>query len=890
MFLLSVIVPMSIATSLLASAATPAAMWTQRIPIASPFARELHAMAYDSARGVTVMYGGLAEKSILYKETWELVGGTQWVKRNPAHTPDLRYGAALTYDSLRGESVLFGGTNGLFLPNETWTWDGSDWTQKHPATSPPGLYTPAMAYDSGRDVVVLFGGSNLTGMHNETWEWDGSNWTQKITTTSPPHREAASMSYDSDRMRIVLFGGSASSTNFADIWEYDENDWVERTPSFGPSGRAKPGLVYDSLTHRTVLFGGIGDTAKNDTWNWDGATGVWIERSPGAAPDGRATTMIYDSVRGASVIFGGVSGENGVKVFKDTWEWNDATGIWTATLPEMSPPASGNSGMAYDSFRGEFVLFGGGVGCCGAVNTGETWTWNGTDSRWSKQYPATFPTVRASHMMTFDSQRGAIVLFGGAHTTFYNDTWEWNGTNWAQKHPTATPSPRADAGFAYDSDRGVAVLFGGHSNTTTYAETWEWDGTNWTQRFPTHFPSARTTTRMVYDSIRHVTVLFGGTTGSDETWEWDGIDWTQKYPLHSPPATFAHGMTFDIARSVIVMFGGGVQNNPFFGSTWEWDGMDWTQITTPTSPPSRAGHGMAYDSARHKTVLFGGNSPSNFIDDTWEYGSPNTPPTITVNNVTLEGNTIGGRILILNDIGNASDTEDGVPSVSCEPALGSVLPLNLTSVFCTATDSGGLHANDSGMVTVVDTTPPNITCPADINGIVGQSISLGSPIASDIVDPSPAVTNDAPIAFAPGVTTVTWTAADASLNAASCQQKVTLTYNFSGFFQPVDNPPVLNVVKAGRGIAVKFSLGGNQGLNIFAAGYPKSQQINCDTATALDDVEETVTVGSSSLSYDSTADQYTYIWKTNTTWTGTCRQLVVRLNDDTDHVANFKFK
>ena len=47
-------------------------------------------------------------------------------------------------------------------------------------------------------------------------------------------------------------------------------------------------------------------------------------------------------------------------------------------------------------------------------------------------------------------------------------------------------------------------------------------------------------------------------------------------------------------------------------------------------------------------------------------------------------------------------------------------------------------------------------------------------------------------------------------------------YNWSGFFPPVDNLPALNSVKAGSAIPVKFSLGGDKGLNIFAAGYPKS--------------------------------------------------------------------
>jgi dipeptidyl aminopeptidase/acylaminoacyl peptidase len=115
------------------------------------------------------------------------------------------------------------------------------------------------------------------------------------------------------------------------------------------------------------------------------------------------------------------------------------------------------------------------------------------------------------------------------------------------------------------------------------------------------------------------------------------------------------------------------------------------------------------------------------------------------------------------------------------------------------------------------------------------------------------------------------------------------TYDFAGFFQPVDNLPTLNIVNAGRAIPVKFSLGGNQGLDIFALGYPASTPVTCGT-TAGDAIEQTVTAGSSSLSYDAATDQYTYVWKTEKAWAGTCRTLVVKLDDGTYHQANFRFK
>jgi hypothetical protein len=143
--------------------------------------------------------------------------------------------------------------------------------------------------------------------------------------------------------------------------------------------------------------------------------------------------------------------------------------------------------------------------------------------------------------------------------------------------------------------------------------------------------------------------------------------------------------------------------------------------------------------------------------------------------------------------------------------------------------------------------------------------------------------------FPVGPTTVTVTATDASNNSSTCTFKVTVLYNFTGFFNPVNNPPVVNVVNAGRAIPVKFSLSGNKGLNILATN-PESGVVTCDFGAPASDLTDTVTAGNSSLSYDASSGQYSYVWKTESSWAGTCRQLVITLNDGTVHVANFRFK
>jgi hypothetical protein len=114
-------------------------------------------------------------------------------------------------------------------------------------------------------------------------------------------------------------------------------------------------------------------------------------------------------------------------------------------------------------------------------------------------------------------------------------------------------------------------------------------------------------------------------------------------------------------------------------------------------------------------------------------------------------------------------------------------------------------------------------------------------------------------------------------------------YDFEGFFSPVDNPEVAtNKAKAGSAIPVKFSLGGDMGLDIFESGYPKSQQIP-NPGEPLDGVEQTVTAGSSGLSYDPTTGLYTYTWKTEKAWAGQYRELVVQFDDGTVKRANFNF-
>ena len=150
------------------------------------------------------------------------------------------------------------------------------------------------------------------------------------------------------------------------------------------------------------------------------------------------------------------------------------------------------------------------------------------------------------------------------------------------------------------------------------------------------------------------------------------------------------------------------------------------------------------------------------------------------------------------------------------------------------------------------------------------------------------------VVLADGRARVVWSSGDSGnrdVHAATIElPPVGPRYAFDGFRSPVDGLPTLNSMKAGAAVPVKFSLGGDHGLDIFAAGYPRSQVVACDSAAPVDGVEQTLSAGGSGLTYDASIDLYTYVWKTDKSWAGTCRQLVLMLADGSTARANFKFK
>jgi subtilisin-like proprotein convertase family protein len=130
-------------------------------------------------------------------------------------------------------------------------------------------------------------------------------------------------------------------------------------------------------------------------------------------------------------------------------------------------------------------------------------------------------------------------------------------------------------------------------------------------------------------------------------------------------------------------------------------------------------------------------------------------------------------------------------AVTCTPASGGLFPVGTTMSTCT-TAVGGLSC--SFTVTVNDTQPPSITCPADVTqpqlpGVPTLVVNYPAPTVNDnCPGASAACAPPSGSAFPVGTTNTTCTATDGATNTATCSFNVAV-----GPFRPDTPIPTLSL-------------------------------------------------------------------------------------------------
>ena len=150
-----------------------------------------------------------------------------------------------------------------------------------------------------------------------------------------------------------------------------------------------------------------------------------------------------------------------------------------------------------------------------------------------------------------------------------------------------------------------------------------------------------------------------------------------------------------------------------------------------------------------------------------------SPIIISPQDITSEATDPTMNYIELGEL--VSSDSVGIESIINDKPI--TFPFGSTTVTWTVTDTSGNISQATQVVTLVDTTLPEIFAPTDIvaeaTGLSSTMVELGEATAHDIMGIA-SVTEHPSRFFVLGETTITWTATDTSGNSASATQTVTI--------------------------------------------------------------------------------------------------------------------
>jgi hypothetical protein len=261
-----------------------------------------------------------------------------------------------------------------------------------------------------------------------------------------------------------------------------------------------------------------------------------------------------------------------------------------------------------------------------------------------------------------------------------------------------------------------------------------------------------------------------------------------------------------------------------------------------------------------------------------------TPPIITP---TVAG-TLGNNGWYVSDIAiswSVVDSDSTVTSTSgCEAQIITTDTAGATYT-CTATSAGGT-ATES--ITVKrDANAPGLTPTVALNPLLLNSTATAEPGASDILSGVAGASCGTVDATSVGIKALSCTATDNAGNSATATVQYTVFYGFTGFSAPVDNPPVLNVAKAGQSIPLKWRLVDANGTPVpdLAGVTVTAVSMSCSLGTTPDQIEEYAAGGSGFQNLGN--GYYQFNWKTPGGYANSCKTLKLDLGEGTGRDTAF---
>ena len=512
-----------------------------------------------------------------------------------------------------------------------------------------------------------------------------------------------------------------------------------------------------------------GFPSLSGTPTWQNITGETV------VPPGRdAAASAYDPTDGFTLFFGGWDTYPSTKYFGDTWEYKN--GAWTNLTSTLStsPAPRAFASMAYDQADGYFVLFG---GQGASADFGDTWKF--ASGQWTEISSTSLLGTGAYGSMTYDSADGYVLLFGGywSHgcvTTYCHETWKFSGGTWSPIPVTQWPPGRQDAVMTYDSEDGYTLLFGGENGSigspTDLGDTWKFLGGSWTNLTPSlsTFPHARFWANLADDQADGYVLLYGGCSSSCnviyyDTWDFKAGNWVNLTSAAGNVGSnrASDGMVYDSANHLVTLMGG----DPILGEyPWKYSVPSLTSVSvsptlsslttgalrsftaTPTCSPTCPSTGMTYTWSLNSND--GNISTTSGISTTFTAGNSGGVANLTVS-ATLNGASMSASALItiiaINSVivspRLAPLVSGGTQIFTANPTCSSTCPSWITYTWSLSNNDGNISTT-SGISTTFTAGNSggvlNLTLTATMNGTSRSAYATINVTAISSVTVSPA--------------------------------------------------------------------------------------------------------------------------------------------------------
>lgn len=682
---------------------------------------------------------------------------------------------------------------------EQWVarYDGPAHNYDHPST---------MAIDAVGNIYVTGGsyGGNWTDYATVKYDANGNElWVRRYNGSAVnPIDSAVDLAVDTAG-NVYVTGNSfrlaAFSSNVITTVKYDANGnelWVRHYTQGSLSNSSTAlevdasGNVYVVGTTSSISVTGASDvlTVKYDTNGnelWVRVSGLGANSSSSNSARGLVVDTVGNVFVTATIEYGAFSGayatvkydihgnELWVRRYQGTGTVNNASGIAVDTTGNIY--VTGTSGLPRWPSSGFFIK----------DYTTVKYDTNGREL-WVRTY-----TVLQDDIYGDFSPRSAVDPTGNVYvagssqgsatsTDFATVKYDTNGNElWARRYNATSSTYNYVTTLAVDATGNAYV--GGYACVTDLCLLrgraqdyvilkYDTNGNEvWARRYnvPSLYPGP---TALVVDLTGNVYA-----TGSSYTNLTDSDYVTIKYSPDSQPAPTAVATAsstllecVDINGETVTLSGAGSSDPGGLPLTYNWTGPFGTASGVTVNVPVPLG--------THVITLTVSNGSSSATATVTVTVQDTIAPYVNAGaNITLEASSSAGAAYTVTPVSSDACSTTGVVIT---PVL-SIYPLGATLVTVTATDASRNSASDSLVVTVVDTTPPTLSVPANITTSATGAltpVTLGTATATDAVDGVITVTNNAPASgFAVGTTTVIYTVTDSHANSVSKSQLVTVT-------------------------------------------------------------------------------------------------------------------